>query len=117
MSTEREHPFVMNVVRERPATITDMSEITVTAGNVAYFDITFDRGAPALTNAQIQQMRLEIYTDAARETQLGRNEEQNYSITAEPTEGEDAVRVTFNLNDVVISSDTTLYPKLVFNQG
>lgn len=116
MSQEIRSPFVLRAKQARDFEITGLTEIEVVAGNEVYATINFNRGAPAVTNAQLQQMRLELFTDAEQTSRLNENDESNYRLRVEPIDDTSA-RIAFQLYDVVITQDTNFYANFVTRQG
>lgn len=117
MSNLVETPIMFNVSQSRPFRILNLTEIDAVADNIYSLEIEFDRGIPAVTDAQIQAMDIELYTDAERTQRLGANEEDVYLMTVEPIAGTNTAILHFNLNGVTVAADEAYYAKLVVKQG
>ena len=118
MPDERLIPIQFSVVATSEPTVTIDGDNTleVYIGQGIEFDVSFDRGGPPITEAQLRNSRLQIFTDAARTNRLGADDENAYTHEFRDinmTAGTAKMLLTVNTG----VSASTLYAYLVVDQG
>lgn len=118
MPDQRIIPVEFSIVATSNPTITidGDNDIEIYIGQGIEFDVTFDRGGPPITEAQLRNSQLELFTDANRVNRLGAEDEDAYTHEFRDIDMEAG---TAKLNMTVDSSVTarTLYANLVVEQG
>lgn len=118
MSRERLIPIELNVMSTSAPTLTidDDNVMNVYIGEGIEFDVTFDRGGPPITEAQLRNAELQLFTDSARTDRLGADDEDAYTHEFRDI---DMAAGTAKINITINSGETarTLYAYLLVEQG
>lgn len=111
-------PIELNVVATSDPTITIDGDNTldIYIGQGIEFDVTFTRGGPPITEAQLRNSRLQLYTDAARNNRLGADDENAYTHEFRDIDmAAGTAKLMLTVNSGV--SAATLYADLLVEQG
>lgn len=118
MPDQRLIPIQLSVVETSEPTVTIDGDNTleVYIGQGIEFDVTFDRGGPPITEAQLRNSRLQLFTDSDRNNRLGADDENAYTHEfrdIDMTAGTAKMLLTVNSG----VSAATLYAYLLVEQG
>lgn len=118
MPDQRLIPIELSVVAtsEPSVTIDGDNDIEIYIGQGVEFDVTFVRGGPPITEAQLRNSQLQLFTDAARVNRLGASDEDEYTHEFRDIDmaaGTAVINITVNSG----VSARTLYANLVVEQG
>lgn len=107
-----------NVVNAAAPTITinDGNPLDIVVGQSVSFPMAFTRGHPPITEAQLRNLRVHLYTDSDRTDRLGMDDEEAYRYEVRDIDMS-AGTATFR---VTVSSDRSpraLYPNVIIEQG
>ena len=124
MSDEVRVPIRLNVKQPVDFSIRELEVIEVTAGKTTILEMEYNKGQPPVTDAQLRQMELEIYTDAEKTNRLSENDESNYTLTVDPLDdpnpNDDTIgkcRISFNLSNIIVTEETDLHVDVLVRQG
>jgi len=117
MSTRR-IPLLIGVSAASDFAVPSFPAVNLTVGYESDpIRVNYTPGSPPVTDAQLQQGRIEFFTDAARTNRMGEDDEALYRYTITPVDGQDAFDLIFNLEDVPSVAHAQLYADLVVEQG
>ena len=118
MPEQRQIPIQLSVVETSEPTVTIDGDnvIEVYIGQRIEFDVTFTRGGPPITEAQLNNSQLQLFTDSERTDRLGADDENAY------THEFSDIDITANTAKIYITLNSgltarTLYAYLVVEQG
>jgi len=118
MPEQRLIPIEFSVVAtsEPTVTIDGDNSIEVYIGQGIEFDVTFDRGGPPITEAQLRNSDLELFTDSNRMDRLDANDEDAYTHEFRDINiSAGTAKILLTVNSGVPAR--TLYANLVVEQG
>ena len=90
--------------------------IEAVIGRSQEYDMTFTRGQPPITEAQLRNIELQLYTDSARTDRLGANDENAYLYEVREIDM-DAGTAKLNVTVNTGVSARTLYASILIEQG
>lgn len=118
MPDQRVIPIQLSVVATSEPTVTIDGDNTleVYIGQGIEFDVTFDRGGPPISEAQLRNAQLQLFTDSDRMDRLGASDEDDYTHEfrdIDMTAGTAKILITINTGVTA----RTLYANLLVEQG
>lgn len=111
-------PIQLSVMATSDPTVTIDGDNTLNVyiGQGIEFDATFDRGGPPITEAQLRNSRLQLYTDSDRTNRLGADDENAYTHEFRDIDmSAGTAKLLLTVNSGV--SAATLYAYLLVEQG
>lgn len=111
-------PIQFSIVETSDPTVTidGDNNIEVYIGQSIEFDVTFDRGGPPVSEAQIRNSELQLFTDADRSDRLGADDENAYTHEFREINMETGTaKINITINSGVLAR--TLYAYLLVEQG
>lgn len=107
-----------DVVQSAPPTITIDGDnvIEVVIGRSQEYDMAFTRGQPPITEAQLRNIELQLFTDAERLDRLGAEDEDAYAYEVRDIDM-DAGTAKLNVTVNTGVAARMLYASIIIEQG
>lgn len=108
--------LVVTATSDPSVTIDGDNSVNIYIGQGIEFDVTFDRGGPPITEAQLRNSDLELFTDSDRMDRLDADDEDAYTHEFRDINlSAGTAKVLITVNSGVTAR--TLYANLVVEQG
>ncbi|MYK36128.1 MAG: hypothetical protein F4036_00025 [Gammaproteobacteria bacterium] len=118
MPNENLIPIQFSIVETSDPSITidGDNSVEIYIGESIEFDATFERGGPPISEAQLRNSELQLFTDTDRTDRLGADDENAYTHEfREINMAEGTAKVNITVNSGVAAR--TLYAYLLVEQG